>query len=165
MIVPEDKRLVRVKPYDKRRGQLVRSYGYGGYTYKVEQGWVLVSALVAEYLATTLQTDSDPRSPCVFDIAESIEEARAIERAALEVDAPRNRPAPRLNDNEPVTIGSVLTPELAVASVEHARDAAVASVEASADPPQEVGALPSPAPAKGPPGAPQKKGPKGGKSA
>ena len=70
--------LVRLKPYDPRRGFVLRRFTYQGIKFHEERGWYRVTKVVAEYLAKVQQRDTDPHSPLAFDVA-SEEEARALD--------------------------------------------------------------------------------------
>ncbi|MBL9025658.1 MAG: hypothetical protein JNL21_25920, partial [Myxococcales bacterium] len=45
-----DTLLVRLKPYDPRRGHVLRRYTYAGIKFQEERGWYRVERPVAEYL-------------------------------------------------------------------------------------------------------------------
>ena len=47
-----DTLLVRLKPYDPRRGHVLRRYTYAGIKFHEERGWYRVSKDVAAYLKT-----------------------------------------------------------------------------------------------------------------
>jgi hypothetical protein len=81
-------RLVRLKPYDPRRGCLMRTYVYGGSpsdpnrgkVFREESGWYKVDAKLATYLETVLQVESDPLSQPAFDVKTAAEAAEIDKR-------------------------------------------------------------------------------------
>lgn len=70
--------LVRLKPYDPRRGFVLRRFTYQGIRFHEERGWYRVTKSVADYLAKVPQRDSDPHAPLAFDVATE-DEARALD--------------------------------------------------------------------------------------
>ncbi len=70
--------LVRLKPYDPRRGYVLRRFTYQGIKFHEERGWYVVDKAVAEYLRKVPQRDTDPHSPLAFDVATE-EEAKALD--------------------------------------------------------------------------------------
>jgi hypothetical protein len=78
----EDVRLVRIKPYNPKKGHLVRVYTVGGSKFKEEAGWYTFSGPLglqqAAALATLTQSDSDPDSELVFDVC-TVEEALKLQ--------------------------------------------------------------------------------------
>jgi hypothetical protein len=75
--------LVRLKPFDPRRGHVLRRYTYAGIKFHGERGWYRVEKRVADYLRTVRQQLADPHSPPAFDVC-SEEEAKAMEAKAME---------------------------------------------------------------------------------
>lgn len=73
--------LVRIKPFNARKGNLTRSYTYKGLLFKEEAGWHEVDDAVADYLKTAT-TDGNADSPLVFDVAGDEDEATDIEEKA-----------------------------------------------------------------------------------
>lgn len=73
--------LVRIKPYNARKGDLLKTFTFRGFVFKEEHGWHEVDPDVAEYLETAT-TDGNPDSRLVFDVAYSEAEARRIEDRA-----------------------------------------------------------------------------------
>lgn len=86
----EDTRLVRIKPYSKKKRQLTRRYTVFGVKFELQKGWYRVKLPVANYLAD-VTTDGDPDSPYIFDVCtydqamemEERERRRALERAGM----------------------------------------------------------------------------------
>ena len=70
--------LVRMKPYDPRRGFVLRRFTFGGIRFQEERGWYLVEKPVADYLRTVREVAVDPHSPAAFDVCTEAE-ARALE--------------------------------------------------------------------------------------
>lgn len=79
-----DTLLVRLKPYDPRRGHVLRRYTYAGIKFQEERGWYRVEKTVAEYLRAVHEVPTDRYSPLAFDVCTEAE-AKALE--ANEVDA------------------------------------------------------------------------------
>ncbi len=75
----DDTRYVRLKPYNKRRGHLVRTYTYEGMKFVGERGWTTVSLSMGEKLKTLRQDENDPDSAKLFDVCTRAE-ADALER-------------------------------------------------------------------------------------
>jgi len=76
--------LVRLKPYDPRRGQVLRRYTYAGIKFQEERAWYRVEVAVAEHLRSVRQVPTDEHSPLAFDVCTEAE-AKALE--AKESDA------------------------------------------------------------------------------
>lgn len=51
--------LVRLKPYDHRRGHVLRRYTYAGIKFQVDRGWSRVEKPVADYLRAVRQIPGD----------------------------------------------------------------------------------------------------------
>lgn len=75
--------LVRLKPYEPRRGHVLRRYTYCGIKFHEERGWYRVEAPVAEYLRAVHQIPSDEFSPLAFDVCTEAE-ARVLEATQTE---------------------------------------------------------------------------------
>jgi hypothetical protein len=75
--------LVRLKPYDARRGFVLQRFTYAGIKFQPERGWYRVEKSVADYLRTVRQQDADPFSPLAFDVCTD-EEAKALETTETE---------------------------------------------------------------------------------
>jgi hypothetical protein len=78
-----DTLLVRLKPYDPRRGHVLRRYTYAGIKFQEERGWYRVEKVVAEYLRNVREVPSDRYSPLAFDVCTEAE-AKALEAAETE---------------------------------------------------------------------------------
>ena len=86
--------LVRLKPYNPRRGLVLRRFTYRGIKFHEERGWYRVDAEVAEYLRTVRQVHGDEHSPLAFDV-HTEDEAQVIEDE-------ESRPATRKKASDPV---------------------------------------------------------------
>lgn len=96
-------KLVRLYPYNKRRGWLIRTYldpalGVRGMKFVGKRGWYEVSDEVAEELADARQKDNDPRSGPAFLIARDAKHANKLEE---ELQDP---------EDEEVSVGTVEAP-------------------------------------------------------
>jgi hypothetical protein len=106
---PMETLLVRMKPFDPRRGQVLRRYTYRGIRFQEERGWYRVEKEVGEYLRTVRQS-SDPHSTLAFDVCVE-EEARALDVKELAAANPRQSAtdeltvsAARTEEGEPAAI-------------------------------------------------------------
>jgi hypothetical protein len=70
--------LVRLKPYDARRGQVLRRYTYRGIKLHEERGWYRVGKDVADYLRDVRQVAGDKHAPLAFDVCTEAE-AQALD--------------------------------------------------------------------------------------
>ncbi len=70
--------LVRLKPYDPRRGHVLRRFTYAGVKIHEERGWHRVTKQVADYLRGVRQVANDEYSPLAFDVCTD-EEAKALD--------------------------------------------------------------------------------------
>ncbi len=73
-----DTLLVRLKPYEPRRGHVLKRFTYAGIKILEERGWHRVATEVGEYLRTVRQVPVDAYSPLAFDVCTD-EEAKAID--------------------------------------------------------------------------------------
>ena len=73
-------KLIRIKPYDPKRGHLVRRYTAFSIRLEESRGWYRVADDVAEYLSKVHQAPHDDDSPLVFDVCTEAE-AKALEEA------------------------------------------------------------------------------------
>lgn len=64
---------VRLKPYDPRRGHVLRRYTYRGIKFQEERGWFRVPKDVADYLRAVHQVPGDEHSPLAFDVCTEAE--------------------------------------------------------------------------------------------
>jgi hypothetical protein len=70
--------LVRLKPYDPRRGYVLKRFVYDGIAFHQERGWYRVIKTVGDYLRGVREVAHDPNSPLAFDVATD-EQAKALE--------------------------------------------------------------------------------------
>ena len=73
-------KLTRLKPFDPKKGHLIRRYTAFTTTFEEQKGWYRVSDHVAAYLATVHQFAHDEDSPLAFDVGTQ-EEAKRIDAA------------------------------------------------------------------------------------
>jgi hypothetical protein len=86
-------KLVRIKPYNKRRGHVLRRLTFRGYRYDAAQGWYEVSDSLANELKKLKQT-SDKYADPAFDVctraeAKAIQEEEIGARSMSDVDHAR----------------------------------------------------------------------------
>jgi hypothetical protein len=82
-------KLIRIKPYDPKKGNVIRRYTAFGVRFEEARGWYKVSDEVAAYLGTVHQRPGDDDSPLAFDVCtedeaqrlETSEKKKAEERA------------------------------------------------------------------------------------
>ena len=89
--------LVRLKPYEPRRGVVLRRYSYRGIAFHEARGWYRVTKEVADYLRGVRQIAGDIHSAPAFDVcseeeaghleAQQASEAQARKKAAEAIDA------------------------------------------------------------------------------
>jgi hypothetical protein len=80
--------LVRLKPYDPRRGHRLRRFTYRGIKFQEERGWYRVDKTVADYLRQVRQVASDEHAPLAFDVC-TADEARALDAREKDAATPR----------------------------------------------------------------------------
>ena len=80
--------LVRLKPYDPRRGHRLRRFTYRGIKFQEERGWYRVDKPVADYLRKVRQVASDEHAPLAFDVC-TADEARALDAREKDAATPR----------------------------------------------------------------------------
>jgi len=83
--------LVRLKPYNKKKGHVLRRYVYRGLRFQESRGWTRVRKDIADYLGRVHQIPGDEDSPLAFDV-HSDAEAKAIDKKEAE-DARARTPA------------------------------------------------------------------------
>ena len=96
--------LVRLKPYDPRRGFVLRRYTYRGIKFHEERGWYRVDKDVAEYLRAVRQIPSDEHAPLAFDVH--------TEAEAKALDADEAKAEARKRASSPVEASTTTTAEL-----------------------------------------------------
>ncbi len=70
--------LVRLKPYEPRRGHVLKRFTYAGIKIHEERGWHRVAKDVGEYLRSVRQVPADPYSALAFDVCNE-EEAKGLD--------------------------------------------------------------------------------------
>jgi len=103
--------LVRLKPYDPRRGHLLRRFTYRGIKFQVERGWYRVEEPVADYLREVRQVSSDEHSPLAFDVC-SEAEARSVEEKETEAANTRKAATDDIKLSTARAEGAVTTEDL-----------------------------------------------------
>ncbi len=80
--MPVMSKLVRLKPYDKRRRHVMRMYVHGptGKRFSEKAGWYKVDDSLAAYLGTVSQIEGDEDAPRAFDVCSAVQ-AQAIDAA------------------------------------------------------------------------------------
>ncbi len=73
-----DTLLVRLKPYEPRRGHVLKRFTYAGIKILEERGWHRVAKEVGEYLRSVKQVPTDTYSPLAFDVCTD-DEAKALD--------------------------------------------------------------------------------------
>jgi hypothetical protein len=72
--------LARLKPYNKKRGHLLRILNYRGIKFEATKGWYKVDDATAAFIASVHQDQNDNESPLAFDVM-SQDDARNMETA------------------------------------------------------------------------------------
>ena len=80
--------LVRLKPFEPRRGYVLKRFTYAGIKFHGERGWYRVEKPVAEYLRAVRTVADEAHSPLAFDVCTEAE-ARAME--ASEADSAKEK--------------------------------------------------------------------------
>ena len=103
--------LVRLKPYDPRRGHRLRRYTYRGIKFQEERGWYRVDKTVADYLRQVRQVASDEHAPLAFDVC-TAEEAKSLDAKEKDASTPRKTADDDIKLSEARTDGAVTTGDL-----------------------------------------------------
>ncbi len=103
--------LVRLKPLDPRRGNVLRRFTYQGIKFHEERGWYRVAKAVADYLRSVHQQPADPHSPLAFDICTE-EEARSTEAKEKEAANARKTATDDIKLSVARPAGAVTTADL-----------------------------------------------------
>lgn len=101
--------LARIKPFNPKRGNKVRTYTVYGIKFLEEKGWYRVNAKVAAYLEKVTR-DGDPEGVEIFDVCteeeaialEAKDRKKAMERAS--VSEPNNALTPRDTEDARTTL-------------------------------------------------------------
>lgn len=106
-------RLVRIKPYNKKSGHVLRSYTYQGMKFQVERGWYKVDLEMAEYLAEVRSEPENETSPMGFDVCTEAE-AKALDKREYDAKVRNGQidpeHAPRVQAPRDVTAGAKADP-------------------------------------------------------
>ena len=73
-------KLVRLKPYEPKKGHVLQRYTAFSIRFEERRGWYKVSDEIANYLGTVHQTPGDEDSPLAFDVCTD-DEAQRMEAA------------------------------------------------------------------------------------
>lgn len=111
-------KLVRLKPYDPKRGHVIRRYTAFSIRFEEARGWYKVADEVAAYLGTVHQVPGDEDSALAFDVC-SEEEAQRLETAEKKKAEERARAA-EPNVAQPYDV-SVRAGDLTTADLPQAR--------------------------------------------
>lgn len=95
-------KFIRIRPFNRARGQLVHRYVYGGVRFEATHGWYEVDDEIADYLKTVLTHPQNPDSKPVFDVADK-EGAMDIERAEYEAANPERKISEAVAGRQKVT--------------------------------------------------------------
>jgi hypothetical protein len=85
-------KLVRLKPFDLKKGHVIRRLTTFSTTFEESRGWYRVDDEMAGYLKTIHQVPNDEDTPLAFDVCTE-EEAQAIEAAEKKKAEERARAA------------------------------------------------------------------------
>ena len=85
-------KLVRLKPFDPKKGHVIRRYTAFSIRFEEARGWYKVADEVATYLGTVHQVPGDEDSPLAFDVCTE-DEAQRIEAAEKKKAEERARAA------------------------------------------------------------------------
>ena len=96
-------KFVRIRPYNKARGQLVRRYVYGGFRFEGDHGWYEVDDEIAEYLEKVLTHPQDPDSKPAFDVSDK-EGAENLARKEYEAANPERKIAEAVAGRQKVSV-------------------------------------------------------------
>ena len=103
-----DTLLVRLKPYDPRRGFVLRRFTYAGIRFQDERGWYRVERKVGEHLRAVRTVPTDKYAPLAFDVCTEAE-AKALDAGESEAakvgETPptTSRSRPRAAPSRPTT--------------------------------------------------------------
>ena len=78
-----DTLLVRLKPYDPRRGFVLRRFTYAGIRFQDARGWYRVERKVGEHLRAVRTVPTDKYAPLAFDVCTEAE-AKALDAGESE---------------------------------------------------------------------------------
>jgi len=111
-----DTMLVRLKPFDPRRGLVLRRYTHAGIKFHGERGWYRVEKPVADYLRGVRQQAADANSPLAFDVCTD-DEAKGLDAKDKEASATRKAATDEIKVSAARTENAVTTEDLPDAAV------------------------------------------------
>lgn len=115
---------VRLKPYDPRRGHVLRRYTYRGIKFHEDRGWFRVPKDVADYLRAVHQVPGDEHSPLAFDCCTEAE-AKSLDAKEKESSVTRKTASDDIKVSLPQedakTSGALTTSDLQSTSDERAK--------------------------------------------
>ena len=103
--------LVRLKPYDRRRGHVLRRFAYRGIKFQDDRGWYRVERAVGEYLRGVRQTPGDEHAPPAFDVCTE-GEAKALDAKEEKEAKVRKTATDEIQVSAARTDGAVTTADL-----------------------------------------------------
>jgi len=127
-----DTMLVRLKPYDPRRGFVLRRYTYLGIKFHEERGWYRVDKPVADYLRTVREEPDEEYTPLAFDVCTDAE-AQALDAKETDEAKVRRAAADEVKLSAARTEASASMSALTTADLEPAKAPSSASTSAGAD--------------------------------
>jgi hypothetical protein len=71
--------LVRMRPYDPRRGYVLQRYTVAGIRFQAERGWYRVERSIGEYLRAVHEVPGDEHTPLAFAVVATDAEAAALD--------------------------------------------------------------------------------------
>ncbi len=107
-----DTMLVRLKPYDPRRGFVLRRFTYAGIKFHEERGWYRVDKAVADYLRGVHEAPESDFTPLAFDVCTE-EEAKAIDAREESESRVRRTPSEAVSFTAARAPGAVTSGDLA----------------------------------------------------
>jgi hypothetical protein len=115
---------VRLKPYDPRRGHVLRRYTYRGIKFHEDRGWFRVPKDVADYLRSVHEVPGDEHSPLAFDCCTEAE-AKSLDAKEKESAVTRKTASDDIKVSLPQedgkTPGALTTSDLQSTSDERAK--------------------------------------------
>lgn len=130
---------VRLRPYNVRLRNVLRTYTIHGVQFREDRGWYEVPDTLAELLRNVRQQESDPTSPNAFDVCTYDEANRMDEQEEKARRAAFERAQAR--DARPVGRRDVLTASEAAAGVDRRHTVTTADLPSSAAARRETDAL------------------------
>ena len=113
--------LVRMRPFDPRRGAKLRRFTYAGIRFQPERGWYRVEKPVAEYLRGVRQAVGDAHAALAFDVCTD-DEAKALEAQEVGAAKQQRHATDDLQVVPARTGGTVTTAELPAVSAAKQQD-------------------------------------------